>query len=318
MADRFSYGGQAVLEGVLIRGRSCVSLAVRRPDGGIHTTYLPVSPIYSGPLRRFPLVRGVVVLLETLVVGFRALNYSAQIALGEEDKGKAPGRGAMAGGMVLALALGIGLFFLLPLLATRSLDAVIASSLVSNLLEGLLRLAILVGYIWGVGRISDIQRVFGYHGAEHMAVHAYEHGDPLEVERLARYPTAHPRCGTAFLLLVAVVSIVVFALLGRPALWLSVLSRVALVPPIAAVSYEFLRLAGAHSGNPLVRLLMSPGLALQSLTTRQPDAGQMEVAALAMQRALAADEGTGDAPGRLIPPAQGRESMGAGREGEAG
>jgi uncharacterized protein YqhQ len=260
---------------------------------------LPIARLYTGPLRKTPFVRGFIVLLETLVLGVLALNRSAQMAMGAvQEQGVNPNgapqvsaaeKGAIIGSMTLALVLGVGLFFLLPLVAARSLDSVIASSLVSNLLEGALRLVILIGYIWLVGRLRDVQRVFAYHGAEHMAIHAYEHKEPLEVERVARYPTAHPRCGTAFLLVVVVVSIVVFALLGRPALWLSILSRVALVPVIASISYELIRLSGAHAQKPLAKLLVLPGLALQGLTTRQPDASQMEVAIAAVRQALAAD-----------------------------
>ena len=302
MARPFYYGGQAVIEGVLIRGRQCTSLAVRCPDGSIWTGSLPLSTLYTGRLRDMPLVRGVLVLLETLILGIRALNRSAEIAMAPPERqaseeaglykpGKAE-RSAIVGTMALALAIGIGIFFLLPLLGARSLDAFISSSLVSNLLEGLIRLAMLVGYIWAVGHMRDIQRVFAYHGAEHMTIHAHENGAPLEVAEIARFPTAHPRCGTAFLLTVVVVSILVFALLGRPSLPLAILSRVVLVPVIASISYELIRLSGVHSRNPLARIMMLPGLALQRLTTRQPDGAQIEVAIAALERTLAVDNQT--------------------------
>jgi uncharacterized protein YqhQ len=300
MANQFYYGGQALIEGVLIRGRQSVSVAVRCPDGGIWAELLPLNRIYTGRLRSVPLVRGVIVLVETLVLGIRALNRSAEIAMSPPAArvsaagvARKPGvmeRIAMAGTWVFALAIGIGIFFLVPLLGARSLDFFISSSLISNLLEGLLRLALLVGYIWVVGRMRDIQRVFAYHGAEHMTIHAHEHGLPLEVAHIQTFPTAHPRCGTAFLLTVVVVSILVFALLGHPPLWQAVLSRLALVPVIAGISYELIRLSGAHSGKPLAQALMLPGLVLQRLTTRQPDASQIEVAVAAMRRALAADD----------------------------
>ena len=299
MAGQFFYGGQAVIEGVLIRGRDSVSMAVRCTDGGIWTDLLPLSKVYTGRLRTIPLVRGIIVLVETLMLGVGALNRSAEIAMsppearvsefGLPSKPSKAERGVMAGTMALALVFGVGVFFLLPLLGARSLDALVASSLVSNLIEGLVRLLFLVGYIWGIGHLRDIQRVFAYHGAEHMTIHAHEHGLALERDQIQRFSTAHPRCGTAFLLTVVVVSILVFSLLGRPPILLAIVSRVALVPIIAAVSYEAIRFSGAHGGNPLARFMMLPGLALQRLTTRQPDASQIEVAVAAMKMTLAAD-----------------------------
>ena len=304
-------GGQAVLEGVMIRGQNYVSIAVRRPNGGIALQCRPLSKLFTGPLRQVPLVRGVIVLVETLMLGVGALNRSAEIAmsppearvseLGLPSKPSKGERAIMAGTMALAMIIGVGVFFLLPLLGARSLDALVASSLVSNLIEGLVRLLLLVGYIWGVGHLRDIQRVFAYHGAEHMTIHAHEHGLPLETDQIQRFSTAHPRCGTAFLLTVVVVSILVFSLLGRPPIFLAILSRLALVPIIAAVSYEAIRFSGAHSQNPLARVMMLPGLALQRLTTRQPDASQIEVAVAAMKMTLAADgealpHGVGDGP----------------------
>ena len=311
MANKFYYGGQAVIEGVLIRGRDSVGMAVRCTDGGIWTDLLPLSKVYTGRLRTIPLVRGIIVLVETLMLGVGALNRSAEIAmsppearvseLGLPSKPSKSERAMMAGTMALAMVLGMGVFFLLPLLGARSLDSLVASSLVSNLIEGLVRLLLLVGYIWGVGHLKDIQRVFAYHGAEHMTIHAHEHGLPLETEQIQRFSTAHPRCGTAFLLTVVVVSILVFSLLGRPSILVAALSRLALVPLIAAVSYEAIRFSGAHSQNPLARVMMLPGLALQRLTTRQPDASQIEVAVAAMKMTLAADgealpHGVGDGP----------------------
>ena len=294
MAQQFYYGGQAVIEGVLIRGRESVSLAVRCPNGSILCDALPLGMLYKGPLRRIPLVRGVIVLVETLLVGIRALNRSAEIAMADPDATDIPEPGradrlALAGSLGLALVIGVGVFFLLPLFGARSLDFIIPSDLASNVLEGVIRLALLVGYIWAIGHMEDIKRVFAYHGAEHMTIHAHEHGVELVPDQIARFPTAHPRCGTAFLLTVVVVSILVFALLGRPSLEIAVLSRLALVPVIASISYELLRLGAAHERNALARLMILPGLALQRLTTRIPDEEQIEVAATAMKNALAAD-----------------------------
>ena len=294
MAQQFYYGGQAVIEGVLIRGRESVSLAVRCPNGSIWSGSLSLGTLYKGRLRRIPLVRGVIILVETLLVGIRALNRSAEISMAPPEATEIPEPGkadrvALVGSLGLALLVGVGVFFLLPLFGARSLDFLIPSALASNVLEGLIRLALLVGYIWAIGHMQDIKRVFAYHGAEHMTIHAYEHGVALEAEQIARFPTAHPRCGTAFLLTVVVVSILVFALLGRPSLEVAIISRLALVPVIASISYELLRLGAAHNRNVLARLMILPGLALQRLTTRVPDEEQIEVAVTAMKNALAAD-----------------------------
>ncbi len=299
MPQQFYYGGQALIEGVLIRGQHNVRMAVRRPDGGIWTGPLPLSPITNGPLRRIPLVRGVIVLAEAMLMGIKGLNRSAEIAMADpEDEpvpdGELPTMGkaeriTMAFSLVAALVLGVGIFFLLPLLGARSLDSYIDSSVVSNMIEGGIRLGLLIGYIWIIGHIKDIRRVFAYHGAEHMTIHAYEHGVPLVAEEIEKFSTAHPRCGTAFLLTVVLVSVLVFTMVGRPSIMMAIVSRVALVPVIAAVSYEFLRFSGAHSERPWARMLTYPGLMLQRLTTRWPDRSQIEVAVAAMNTTLVAD-----------------------------
>ena len=288
----FFYGGQAVIEGVMIRGRSCFSLAVRRISGDVYSVSEPLSQLYTGRLRRVPLIRGILVLMETLILGIKALNRSATMAMedqtGEDEE--VP-RWLMALSMTIALVLGVGLFFIMPIFAADPLENVISSHQLINLVEGLIRLAALVAYIGIIGRLKDIKRVFAYHGAEHMAVHTHEAGLPLEVENVRRFPTAHPRCGTAFLLTVAVVAILVFAFVPRSNLGWLVASRVLLLPVIAAISYEIIRFSGAHQGNPLTRILTYPGLLLQRLTTRIPDDSQIEVAIHAMETAVATDEG---------------------------
>lgn len=290
---RFTYGGQAVIEGVMIRGRNYFSLAVRRQDGNISHTHEPLNSIFNGKIRKVPLLRGVLTLIETLVLGVKALHQSANMAMADEQAQSGEEMPGWAIGVTLAvsLTLGIGIFFVLPLLIVRVLDPAIQSDLVSNVVEGLLRLAILVGYIGGIGFIKDIKRVFAYHGAEHMAVHTYEAGLPLRVENVRKFGTPHPRCGTAFLLTVVLVSIVVFAFLGRPDFEWRILSRIVLIPVVAGISYEIIRFSGAHQGWPLARALTWPGLLLQRLTTRQPDDQQIEVAITAMESALAADAG---------------------------
>ena len=289
MEKRTTYGGQAVIEGVMIRGRDHYSLAVRKPSGEIATQSSPLSSLYTGRLRSIPLIRGVIVLIETLVIGMKALTTSANIAL--EEEGQELSGWSMGLMLTISLSVGIGLFFIAPLLAIRSLDNLIASDAASNLVEGVLRLAMFLAYILLIGLMRDIKRVFAYHGAEHMTVHAHEHNDPLEVEHVRQYPTAHNRCGTAFLLVVMVVAIVVFTFLGRPSLPVSIASRIVLVPVIAGISYEVIRFSGAHAGNFLVKAIVYPSLALQRLTTRQPDDEQIEVAIRAMKHAIAVDSG---------------------------
>ena len=288
MSDRPTYGGQAILEGVMIRGQTSMSVAVRRPDGSVALQCTPLSQLFTGRLRRVPLFRGVIVLIETLTLGMRALNYSANVGMEAEDEEL--GSGAVLGMIGVALVFGIGLFFIVPVFASRSLEGLVGSDLISNLIEGVIRLALFLGYIILISRMEGIRRVFMYHGAEHMTVHAQERGDPLDVVSVRKYATAHPRCGTAFLLVVMVVAVVAFVFVGREPLWWLIVSRVVLVPVIAAASYEVIRLSGRYSGNPLVGLITGPSLALQSLTTRQPDDDQIEIAIAAMTQAIEADE----------------------------
>jgi uncharacterized protein YqhQ len=291
--SKFVYGGQAVIEGVMIRGRNHFSLAVRRQDGTLSHIQEPLNPVFNGRVRRFPLIRGVLVLIETLMLGVKALHQSASMAMADEKAQSGQEMPGWVVGITLAvsLALGIGIFFVLPLLIVRVIDPAISSDLLSNTIEGLLRLAILVGYIWSIGFIKDINRVFAYHGAEHMAVHAYEAGLSLNVENVRKFGTPHPRCGTAFLLTVVLVSIVVFAFLGRPDIEWRILSRILLIPVVAGISYEIIRFSGAHQSWLIAQTLAWPGLLLQRLTTRRPDDDQIEVAITAMEAAIAADAG---------------------------
>ena len=304
MNNRPTYGGQAVLEGVMIRGQRNMSVAVRRPDGSIALLCAPLSQLFTGRLRRVPLLRGVIALIETLTLGMRALSYSANV--GVEAEGEELSSGAVAGMMVVPLVFGVGLFFVIPVFASRSLEGWVGSDLAANVIEGIIRLGIFLVYIVLIGKMEGIRRVFMYHGAEHMTVHAQERGDPLDVESVRKYATAHPRCGTAFLLVVMVIAVVAFVFVGREPLWWLVVSRIVLVPVIAAAAYEVIRLSGRYSANPLVGLITRPSLALQSLTTRQPDDDQIEIAIAAMTQAIDADEaqvagsdagalGTGDA-----------------------
>ena len=288
-AGPFYYGGQAVLEGVMIRGRRLVAVAVRRPRGDIALRVETLGGVYSARLRRIPLLRGLIVLWETLALGTRALIFSSNVALEEEE-------GEVSGPMLwvtvgVALAFVIALIFVGPVLATGLLEDAIGNERWAALVEGVIRLAVLLGYLGLIGLLPDIRRVFAYHGAEHKAINALEHGAPLEVASVQPYSTAHPRCGTSFLLVVVVISVALFVLVGSPPFWLRLLSRVGLVPVIAALSYELIRLGGAFQSNRVVRAIFAPNLWLQSLTTRQPDDSQVEVALHALRQALAGDAG---------------------------
>ena len=289
--QRSAYGGQAVIEGVMIRGRRVYSIAARHPAGSIKTVVRPVPSWSVNRWRRIPFIRGTLVLSESLVVGMRALTWSAQVASGENEDDEQPiPPAALAATLTISLGLGVGLFFVLPLLITAGfVDRLTDNSILSNTAEGVLRLLIFFLYLGLIGLMPSVKRVFGYHAAEHMAVHAHEANLPLDAPNVRRFPAAHPRCGTAFLLTVMIVSIIVFAFLGTPDLPWRIASRIVLIPVIAGISYELIRLNAAYGANAVVRAMSLPSLALQSFTTRPPDDGQIEVAIAAMTAAIEAD-----------------------------
>ena len=281
---------------MMIRGQTHMAVAVRRPNGAIATQLRPLSTLYTGTLRRLPLVRGVITLVETLSLGMRALSYSSSVSLEDpeadpdsEVESEELSKGALASMLLVSFSFAILLFFLLPLFASRPLEGAFGNDILSNVAEGAIRLIVFVAYIWVIGRMAEIRRVFMYHGAEHMTVHAQERGDPLVTEAIRKYSPAHPRCGTAFLLTVMVVAILVFVFVPREPLWWLITSRIVFIPLIAAVAYEVIRLSGRYEDNPLVRLISAPNLLLQKLTTRWPDDDQIEVAVAAMETALEAD-----------------------------
>jgi uncharacterized protein YqhQ len=288
MAEKFYYGGQAVIEGVMMRGRKAMVTAVRRPNGELAMDPRPLGGIYSGWMRKTPLLRGVIVLIEVMVLGMKTLLYSANVSLEEEEA-------EISGWLVwllvgVSLAVAVVLFFMAPLLLTKLLGSYITSSLVFALVEGLIRVAIMIAYLWAIGLMPDIKRYFAYHGAEHKTVNAYEGGVSLEVEAVKKYSTAHVRCGTSFLFTVVIIAIIVFALVGLPSLWMLVLSRILLLPVIAALAYEVIYFSGRHTDNVFVRVLMAPGRWLQRLTTREPDDAQLEVAISALKKAVELDQ----------------------------
>ncbi|HUQ16953.1 MAG TPA: DUF1385 domain-containing protein [Candidatus Saccharimonadales bacterium] len=297
MSDQATaYGGQAVIEGVVIRGRKTIALACRRPNGEIYRYREALdSPLQRSRLAKLPFVRGVVVLWESLSYGMRMLMRSADVQLEDPQGGAAPaeaaktGMGGSAAMMLPAIGVALLIFIGVPYLLTQLLHAVITSSLVLNVAEGIVRIALFVGYLVAISFLPDIRRVFAYHGAEHMTIHAFEHGDPLDAAHIEPYPTAHPRCGTAFLLFVVVIAIVIFAFIPRVNLIVDLASRLLLVIPVAAIAYEVLKLGARHERNPLMRLAIAPGLLLQAITTRRPDGGMIEIAVASLEEALAGD-----------------------------
>ncbi|MEZ4554150.1 MAG: DUF1385 domain-containing protein [Dehalococcoidia bacterium] len=286
-----TYGGQAVVEGVMIRGARAMAVAVRRPDGSIALRADRLGNIYTSALRRIPLIRGIIVLWETLALGMRALAWSASVAVDDLDEdGQPQSLGAISWVVMgVSMALGLALFFVVPVVATAWLEGELPTFVVV-LIEGALRLGMLIGYIWLIGRSEEIGRVFQYHGAEHMAIHAFEEGRELTVQAIRRFPKEHPRCGTSFLLTVGVVAVFVFALLGDPPLWWRISSRIVLVPVIASVAYEAIRFAGFHQRWPIVRWLFAGNIALQYLTTRVPEDEHIQVAIASLEHAVAEDE----------------------------
>ena len=290
MARPFHYGGQAVIDGVMIRGKEGVAISVRQPNGELNTVRQPLASIYKGRLREMPLIRGIIALVETMVLGTRSLLHSAQVAAAEEVGEKIP-TALLWGTVAVSLALGVALFFMIPLFATRYLiDPYIDSALLSVVFEGLMRIGIFIAYLKLIGLMPDIKRVFAYHGAEHKVVNAYEAGVPLEVESVKNYSTAHARCGTAFIFIVLIIAIFVFALVGQPTLWIRILSRIALIPVIAAISYEIMKFGAGHINNKIVRILLAPGLMLQAITTREPDDSQLETAISALNEVIEIDK----------------------------
>ncbi|UCC65816.1 MAG: DUF1385 domain-containing protein [Anaerolineae bacterium] len=271
----------------MMRGSKRMALAVRQPNGQILVHTEALNPrIYAGPVSKWPFLRALPMLWDTLVLGMRTLMFSADVALAEEEEVEF--KGPLAWGTVaVSLALAVALFSVTPLLIVGLVDRYIASPLLSNLLEGAIRLSFVIGYIWAIGFMPDVRRVFAYHGAEHKTINAYEADTSLDLEVVKTFTTVHPRCGTGFLLVVVLVSVLIFSLLGRPPMLWRILSRIALIPVVAGLGYEVIKFSAAHRHNRLVRWLLTPSLTLQRLTTREPDQGMLEIAITALQRVLA-------------------------------
>jgi len=292
-----SYGGQALIEGVLMRGSKGLAAAMRKPDGQIVIEIEKLPSIYANPLGKTPFIRGIVSLWDALGIGMHFLTVSANMQTGEDEKLEGPALYLTLG---VSLAFGIGLFFLLPAafghLAITFLNF---STWWSNVLEGVARLALAVGYIWAIGKMPDIARVFAYHGAEHKTINAFEAGAELTPEIVSKYSVEHPRCGTAFLLTLIVLSIFVFALLGPlGGIWRYV-SRLLLIIPLASLAYEMIRWSSNHRTNPLVNLIVKPNLALQHLTTNEPTLEMLEVSIAAFKSMLEQEHEVQELPVKL-------------------
>src|SRR6266581_2572651 len=320
---KFYYGGQAVMEGVMMRGRKSASVAIRRPNGSIYLYEEALNPrLYQNRLFRLPFLRGMLLLWEMLVLGTRLMTLSANIATGALDPevlvvedgepgthqsdtvidrnssdvmpeiAETPpqiGGVALVFTLLISLGFAVAVFFLAPLLIAGFFSNQIGAGWLNLTVEGLIRLGLLIGYLYLIGRIPDIQRIFGYHGAEHKAINAMEQGDPLDIPHVRRASRVHTRCGTGFLLLVMVVSIFVFAFIVTPSLPLQILSRIVLVPVVAGISYELMRLGAANYRFRIVKWLLAPGLALQSLTTREPDDRMIQCAIASLKRVTQRD-----------------------------
>lgn len=279
-----SYGGQALIEGILMRGRKYLTAAFRLPDGSIKVVEEELTGIYKNKIRDIPFLRGLVILWDSLVLGMRYLTLSSNFQLAEEDE-KIEGP-ALYLTLAVSLVFAVVIFFFLPTLLVQLLYKFTSSNFLINFVEGIVRLVIMILYLWLIRKMEDIMRVFSYHGAEHKTISAYEHGEKLEIPNIQKYSTAHPRCGTSFLLSVAIISIFVFSLVSVPTIGLRLLSRIVLIPVVAMLSYEFIRFLGKHEDNAFVRFISKPNLALQKLTTNQPTDDMVEVAVAAFSRLL--------------------------------
>jgi uncharacterized protein YqhQ len=309
MAKQY-YGGQAVIEGVMMRGRKAMAVAVRDPQGQVVLHEEPLTAkIYTSRWGQWPFVRGLSLLWDALGLGMRALFWSAEVSAQEEGQEKVEFSGPLAWTTVAgSLLFAIGIFFLLPTLFSRLLAAYLHEHpLVDAILEGVLRMVIFILYLWAIGRIAEIKRVFGYHGAEHKTINAYEAGADLTVTEVQRFSVQHTRCGTSFLLYVLVMSIILFAPLsfagvepGWLALLLRFITRILLIPIVAGVAYEIIRFSAAHDKHPFMRALITPGLMLQKLTTREPDDNMVECAIAALTPVLAADGIVARTSGKMV------------------
>ena len=276
MTDKLpSYGGQAVIEGVMMRGKSSVAMATRAPDNEIIIHKEKLTGIYTSNLVKIPFLRGLIVLWDALGLGMRFLTLSANVQTGEEEKLEGP---KLYFTLALSLILGIGFFFLTPALISGLIERYAQiSPWITNLIEGILRLILLIGYLWAIAKMPEINRVFMYHGAEHKTINAYENGEVLTPQNVKPYSVQHTRCGTSFLLTLVLLSIIIFSLFGPLPLHWRLLTRLLMIPILAGMSYEYIRLLSKYIDSPIVQFIIKPNLALQRMTTREPSLEMLEV-----------------------------------------
>jgi uncharacterized protein YqhQ len=285
--QRVAYGGQAVLEGVMMRGRHQATVVCLRPDGELAFKHILIPQRQGAAWRRLPVVRGMLSLGDAFTIGREALDFSASVAVGDQEEELSP---AMQWGVfIVAMAFGIALFVVLPSLIANFFTTLGASVLVREIIEGVINLVLVVGYIYAISRLRDIQRVFGFHGAEHKAINAYEAGAPLTVESVRQFSRIHPRCGTSFLVIAALIGFVIFLSVAALPLWQRVGARIVLIPVVAAVAFEVMRIAANNYHRPWVRRLLDPALSTQYLTTREPDDAMIATAIAALIPVLQAD-----------------------------
>jgi uncharacterized protein YqhQ len=283
-----AYGGQAVIEGVMMRGKQYVAIAMRNPEDEIIIYKEPLGSIYKSRLVKIPFLRGLVMLWDALILGMRALTISANTQTGDDEQLEGPLLYLTLG---ISLSIGIIFFFLAPATIGQFVEKTFGlSSWWGNVVEGTVRLLILIGYIWLVGRYSEIKRVFSYHGAEHKTINAFEDGAELEPETVSHYSLEHPRCGTAFLLTLVVFSVVIFTFLGPLPFGWRLLSRILMIPVVAGFAYEYIRWTANHLGSPFVKVLVKPNLALQHLTTREPSLDMLEVSIAAFNAMIVEEQ----------------------------
>jgi uncharacterized protein YqhQ len=285
MEQKPSIGGMAVIEGVMMRGPEHTSVAVRKADGSIEIEKEPVKKLSkTWSFLKWPFIRGTYVLVDSMAVGIRMLNKSANLSMPEDEEELSAAELIFTG--LFAFGLAILLFVILPTAAVHFTKDFIGGIVAQNLVEGILRIAFFLLYVYAISRMEEIDRVFMYHGAEHKSIFAYEAGEELTVENARKYPTLHPRCGTSFLLIVMVISIMVFVMLGDGSLFYRIWSRLAVLPIVAGLGYEFIKFSGKYYHNRWARIIIAPGLWLQKLTTREPDDQQLEVALAALKTVL--------------------------------
>ena len=283
-----NYGGQAVIEGVMMRGKKAAAIAMRAPNGEIVTQIEELNKIYQSRIMRIPFLRGLIGLNDALILGMKALTISANTQTGDDEKIEGP---ALILTFSLSMAIAILVFFLIPAGVGQAVERFLVwKPWVGNLLEGLVRLIFLIAYMWGIGQMKDIKRVFSYHGAEHKVINTFEAGEELTPENVKRFSLEHPRCGTAFLLIVVVFSVLLFTALGPMTLFWRLVSRILLLPVLAGIAYEYLRWTAANQHHPVVKWLIKPNLALQRLTTNEPSTDIIEVSIAAFNAMREAEE----------------------------